>query len=181
MKKRINLKSAMLKRTIVLLVGMCLMMSLGACQSNRDAATQQQNETTFREGYSRYQNGIFGFSVEFPATWFCESEPYYYATKGAESSPDSGVKIYIDSQKEDYIRVYGQHGQITTNFVVQSNYKKTDLDENRELYVSETGDFYTAQLFFKDNKHISATINMSANVYKEHEDEIMSLLKSINY
>ena len=134
-------------------------MSLGACQSNEEAAIQQQNATAFTEGYSQYQDGIFGFSVEFPATWFCESEPYYYATEDAEGSPDSGVKIYIDRQKEDYIRVYGQHGQITTNFVVQSNYKKTDLDENRQLYVSETDDFYTAQLFFKDNKHISATIN----------------------
>ena len=73
------------------------------------------------------------------------------------------------------------HGQITTNFVVQSNYKKTDLDENRQLYVSETDDFYTAQLFFKDNKHISATINMSSKVYKEHEDEIMRLLESVTY
>ena len=171
----------MLKRTIVLLVGMCLMMSLGACQSNGDAATQQQNETVWKEGYSRYQDGIFGFSVEFPSTWFCESMPYYYGTEESEASPDSVVRIYIDRQKEDYIRVYGQNGQITTNFVVQSNYEKIVLDENRELYVSVTDDFYTAQLFFKDNKHISATINMSSEVYKEHEEEIMSLLESINY
>ena len=50
-----------------------------------------------------------------------------------------------------------------------------------ELYILESDEFVAAQLFFKDNKNISATISMTANVYKENEEEIMSVLKSICY
>lgn len=142
---------------------------------------KKEDENILKEGYSRYQNGVFGYSVDFPVTWICETEPFRYGTIEANGDPDSGVRIYPDDNKENFIRVYGQSGQITTGFVVQSGWKKTDFDENYKLYVSETDDFYKAQLFFKDNKHISASINMETNVYKEHEEEIMNVLKSITW
>ena len=175
------MKKICFKRTILFLTGICLMMSCSACQSSVDVVTRNQNEFALIEGYSRYQNGVFGFSVDFPSTWICESEPYYYATEQTEASPDAGVLIYIDSQKEDCIRVYGQNGAISTDYVVRSNYKKIDVDESCDLYVLETDGYYTAQVFFKDNKHISVTINMSAKAYKEHEEKIMNLLKSITW
>ena len=168
-----------MKRKLILIVGLCLVMCCCSCGANDDGAASKQEEYVLEEGYSRYQDGVFGYSVDFPVTWICESQAYWYASEEYEGSPDSVVMIYINSQKEDYIRVYGQHGTITTNFVVQSGYKKTELDENRELYTLESDEFFAAQLFFKDNKHLSATISMNVEVYKEHEEEIMELLKSI--
>ena len=170
-----------MKKTVTSIVLLYLVMCCCSCQAIDDAAALKQEEYVLEDGYSRYQNGVFGYSVDFPATWICESEAYWYATDEYEGSPDSGVMIYINSSKEDYIRVYGQNGSITTDFVVQSNYKKIDLDDNRELYALESDEFFIAQLFFKDNKNISATISMNVQVYNEHEEEIMKLLESICY
>ena len=94
-----------MKRKLILIVGLCLVMSCCSCGAIDDAAASKQEEYVLEEGYSRYQDGVFGYSVDFPVTWICESQAYWYASEEYEGSPDSVVMIYINSQKEDYIRV----------------------------------------------------------------------------
>jgi hypothetical protein len=166
-----------LKKILLLLLGICLIVCCCSCQSNADVATQ--NEVISNDGYSRYQNGIFGFSVDFPSTWICESEPYRYSTEQAEGDPDSSVKIYIDSQRENHIVITGSHGKTTDSFVRQSDFIKTDIDEKRILYVKEIDGIFNAQFFLKGNDYITAYIKMDSKTYAECEEDIINVLKSI--
>lgn len=168
------------KKSLILLIGICVTIYCSACQSSSNIVEQSLNEGGLKYGYSRYQDGIFGFSVDFPVTWTCESEPYSYGTEVVNGDPDSGIWIYIDNQKENYIRISEYAGKITSSYAVQSNFTKTSIDENRVLYIKESGEIFEAQFFLKGHDHMIARIRMETKLYKKHEEEIINLLKSIN-
>ena len=147
------------------------------------AAEQKQSGSASQHEYSRHENGMFDFSVSYPIIWVCESQAYWYCSADTEAAPDNGVKIYLDSEKENYIEVYGQNGNMSTHgtWLMQYGYTKFAIDDKRVLYTKETDGFLEAQLFFKDNNHVSAMIRMESEVYKENEEEIWIVLDSINY
>jgi hypothetical protein len=147
------------------------------------AAEQKQSGRSSQHEYSRHENGMFDFSVSYPIIWVCESQAYWYCSADTEAAPDNGVKIYLDSEKENYIEVYGQNGNMSTHgtWLMQYGYTKFAIDDKRVLYTKETDGFLEAQLFFKDNNHVSAMIRMESEVYKENKEEIWIVLDSISY
>ena len=48
------------------------------------------------ENYSRYTDGVFNFTVVYPAIWGSECLAYYEATETRNASPDSGIYIYVN-------------------------------------------------------------------------------------
>ena len=111
-----------MKNLLLFLISVCCL-SFTACNSKTIDVTGNTAESANifvreeeeinqhnKDGYSCYKDGIFGFSVEFPTIWSCESSAYRTSTETENGSPDSDVYIYIDGRKENYIIVYGQHG-----------------------------------------------------------------------
>ena len=168
-----------MKKLLCILIIFILVLT--SCNIKENQITEDnQIENNFEKGYSTYTDGIFGFSVAFPSTWASETSAYRYGSEKENASPDSGIYIYIDGNKENYIYIYGTYGKQTDKFVLESGYKKTDIDESLVIYTKETQNITEAQVFLKDNAHISANIKMDKETYKSNKTEIFKLLKSIN-
>jgi len=135
------------------------------------------------ENYSRYTDGVFNFTVAYPVTWASECLEYYEANETSNASPDSGIYIYINGNKEDYMYVYGQHG--TIGLLNESMFEKQNFKNNNEkcgtLYIREIDGKTNGQLLMDDNKHISVIFNMHSKVFQENNQEIMYILHSIEY
>ena len=154
---------------------------LTSCNIKENQIENNQIENNFEKGYSAYTDGIFGFSVAFPSTWASETSAYRYGSEKENASPDSGIYIYIDGNKENYIYVYGTYGKQTDKFVDENGYEKTDVNENLLLYTKENGNIVESQIFLKDNAHISANIKMNLELFESNKSKIFRMLKSIDY
>lgn len=133
--------------------------------------------------YLHYTDSVFGFSVAFPATWTSECSEYYEASEIREATPDSGIYIYVEGNKEDYIYVYGQSGTIAmmNESMFEKQHFKNNYDNCGTLYIGEIDDKTNGQLLMDDNKHISAIFSMNSKVYQKNNQEIMYILQSILY
>lgn len=171
-----------MKKKLILLIGILVVLFLTSCTINENQITEDnQIENNFEKGYSTYTDGIFGFSVTFPSTWASETYAYIYGSENENPSPDSGINIYIDGNKENFIYVYETYGKQTDKFVKDSGYKKEDIDKNIVLYEKENGDIIEVQAFINENDHISANIKMDIKTYNLYKSEIIKLLKSIKW
>ena len=171
-----------MKKVLILLAVIFSLALLSSCYTDKNyMAEDTQIKNTFEKGYSTYTDGIFGFSVTFPSTWASETFAYRYCSENETPSPDSGINIYIDGNKENYIYVYETYGKQTDKFVRDSGYKKEDIDNNIVLYEKENGDIIEAQAFINENDHISANIKMDIKTYNLYKSENIKLLKSIKW
>lgn len=171
-----------MKKALILLTGILVVLFLTSCNTNENQIIENnQIENNFEKGYSTYTDGIFGFSVTFPSTWASETLSYRYGSEKENASPDSGVSIYIDGNKENFIYVYETYGKQTDKYVIESGYKKTDIDKNFVLYEKENGDIIEAQVFLNENDHIYADIKMDLKTYNLYKSEIIKLLQSISH
>lgn len=64
------------------------------------------------EATNVYINNRFEFRVEYPAEWNVKEEAFFEASLEHNTSPDEGITIYINNEKDDTIYVFGQSGHI---------------------------------------------------------------------
>ncbi len=176
----------MKKKTIAVFIITFVIFIIGGCNSSLENKNINDVENTVKdinENYSRYTDGIFNFTVVYPATWGSECLAYYEATETRNASPDSGIYIYVNGNKEDYMYVYGQHGTIgvLNENMFKKQHFKNSYDKCGTLYIGEIDGKTNGQLLMDDNKHISVIFSMNSKVFQENNQEIMYILHSIEY
>jgi len=138
-----------------------------------------------KDSLETYIDKKFKFSVDFPSYWDYEIEKTWEATSTQEGSPDGGINIYIDGNKNDRIRIYGQYGHIS---IPVDEYKMEDFSTTSgltgTLLKQNIGDEIIIQLVLNDNLAIGgfhgANIKTSQKCYQLNEKQVMNVLKSIN-
>ncbi|MBA9088631.1 hypothetical protein FHR92_005149, partial [Fontibacillus solani] len=127
----------------------------------------------------RYKDKTFNFIVHYPAGWSSVIEETWEGTEERESNPDGGIIIYVESNKDDSIRVFGQHGHIslpTEGFVQEDFY--TSSGEKGLLFSNELMD--EKEIYFiMDSGFNGAHIRVSNDSFKRNEEKIMNVLRSI--
>jgi hypothetical protein len=127
----------------------------------------------------KYTNSKYKFSVTFPKSWGHEFEKTWEATSQQEASPDGGIRIYIEGNKEEMIYVYGQNGHIG---VFQEASKReeffTDSNIKGELSSVSTDGKQDIHLVLGDGFN-GAHVYVSEECFNSNKDEIFNLLKSI--
>ncbi|MNW48136.1 hypothetical protein D3C74_254860 [compost metagenome] len=128
---------------------------------------------------SSYKDKTFNFIVHYPAGWSSVIEETWEGTEERESNPDGGIIIYVESNKDDSIRVFGQHGHIslpTEGFVQEDFY--TSSGEKGLLFSNELMD--EKEIYFiMDSGFNGAHIRVSNDSFKRNEEKIMNVLRSI--
>lgn len=169
-----------------ILLAICFVIGLTACQSTvselqKDPIVQTESHNDFKKGYSQYTDGIFGFYVAFPTTWSSTTSKYREPTEQENSSPDSDIYIFIDGNEQNYIRIYGQYGQIAVLDAdkYEASEFHTDSDIYGILYQKEINARKECHLVFSENKHLAAFINIDLSVFEKNERQIIGVLKSI--
>lgn len=165
------------KRSITLIL--ILLATLFTCSafafSNKDTI-KKHNSTIL------YANKQFKFSVEFPSKWSYKISDTWKSTPKQEANPDGGITINIESNKGQYIYVYGQYSQLDPFIGV--NYKKENFKTSSGLtgilYKKITSNKIEMYLIFDDEFH-SAHAAINTTYYKKHSNQVLSILKSINF
>jgi len=120
----------------------------------------------------KYYNKKFKFEVSYPGVWET------YEEQDAPEMPDLGINIYIENNKDNYVRVYGQvsgiaipeAGMTITDFV-------TDEEVKGKMYSEEHEGIISKHLVL--NERYGANVKVSKEVYDKYEDVILKILKSI--
>lgn len=198
----------MIKRTFsILILTLVFASSLLGCSNSKSIEKKSEPAPTFKEAASTNvlndnQNNIsdstnpivdeltgdiktytdkrFKFSVDYPAHWDSKVEKSWGSTKDHEASPDSGINIYVDDNKEDRIYVFAQVGHIS----ISGNYKIDKFETKSGL----TGDLYRSEdegkielILLLADQFGSASIHMSLDSFKRNEKQVMGILGSIKF
>lgn len=151
---------------------------------NNNAINNSCNGLTSEDEVQTYSDERFGFSVDFPTNWDSEASEILEPSVDSEGTPDSGVRIYIADEKDEYIYIFGQLGKIgitanenasefetveelNTNTNLKGTYYLRKLDSNYELY------------YVLDEHNIGASASLTQENYEAYKGEIISILKSI--
>lgn len=127
-----------------------------------------------------YFDERFKFYVSYPKNWSNKIEPYLSMSLQHELSPDSGIRIYVDSNENDVIYVYGQTGyvgDVYSDFTKKSF--KTSSGLEGILRSKEINGKMDIHLIFTEGHRHGAHILVSSDSYKKNQNEIMDILKSI--
>ncbi len=153
-------------------------------EKNLDTSAAQDLEY-LKKGYASKK---FGFNVDYPEEWKSQIMPTWEATKEHNESQEEGITFYLDGKESETLTVYGQAGTINPGF---SPYEEIQKDEfitksglkgHFESVKHDDGIIYIYLVLDSVSpsyKNIGASIIMDYGVYKEHEKEIMSVLRTI--
>lgn len=127
-----------------------------------------------------YSNKNINFSVEFPNSWDSKISDRLGSTPSQDASPDGGIEIYVEGNKEDLIYVYGQIGHVSFPNTNCDSTKFVTSNGNKEiLYTERVSDRKDMHLIFDEGFH-AVHIYVSSSCFKKNEKKIMALLTSIN-
>lgn len=127
-----------------------------------------------------YYNKEHDFSVEYPAVWDVFVEDPTAETDLPNGDPQNGINIYVESNQDNWIYVYGQHSHIalpppglgdgftTTEGVFGYIKEDSYTDEVRMIYLVLGGD-----------RDVGAIIHVNEKVFDENKGQILGILKSI--
>lgn len=168
------------------LILIALSIMLCACKNGKKEVINTNTNLVSKtnDGLETYIDEKFKFSVEFPSYWEYEIEKIWEATSTQEASPDGGIDIYIDGNKNDRIRIYGQYGHIS---IPDDEFKMEDFSTTSgligTLLKQNTDGEIIIYLVLNDNLAIGgfhgANIRMSQKCYQRNEKQVINVLKSI--
>lgn len=154
---------------ILFFITICIMLFVGN--------TQKGN---YNNKIQTYSNKNINFSVEFPNNWDSKISERLESTPTQDASPDGGIEIYVEGNKEDLIYVYGQIGHVNfPNTNCDSTKFVTSHGNKGILYTERVSDRKDMHLIFDEGFH-AAHIYVSSSCFKKNEKKIMDLLTSIN-
>ncbi len=81
--------------------------------SNRSNSDISRDDSSANEKLTTFTDKTFGFSADFPEKWEHSISSSAVATNEIEATPDSGIEIYVNENKENRIYVFRQHGHIS--------------------------------------------------------------------
>ena len=125
-----------------------------------------------------YYNERFNFSVDYPAAWKSQSDNCA-ETDTVDGDPQSGIHIYIESDKSNWIYVYGQNGHIgIPPQGLESEKFSTDQGVRGDIMYSWSKGNVTIYLVLSDGFY-GASINTSGKAFVKNKQYILGILKSI--
>ena len=146
--------------------------------SNFTLAEQTKDVEAIQEKMKTYKNERFGFSVDYPNNWNAKEVGTNEATSENESSPDSGIEIYLNKNEDQKIYVYGQIGHINIPSVNMQEEFVTNDGVSGTLYIDEYNGRKIMNLVLGEG-FVGANINVSLDCFKQNKEQITDLLKSI--
>lgn len=137
-------------------------------------------EGNYNNKVQTYSDRNTNFSVEFPNSWDSKISERLGSTPTQDASPDGGIEIYVDGNKDERIYVYGQIGHVS---FAKANTDSTEFVTSHGnkgiLYTERVSDRKDMHLIFDEGFH-AAHIYVSFSCFKKNEKKIMALLTSIN-
>ena len=137
------------------------------------------------------------FSFKYPKGWVVEEEPTWEATAGREASPDWGVVLYKEGDKENKISIYGVVGGVPADENLGDIWESEGLRKS-QLVVGNVnkGEVYSGLeenkvkivvLYYdKDNPprfesgwRLEANLLVDKEFYNKNKNEIWHILASV--
>ncbi|WP_438433880.1 hypothetical protein [Gorillibacterium sp. sgz500922] len=162
----------------------CLLLALlllSACST--ESKTDSKNAS--------YTDNKFGFQLTYPQSWPSDVHEWKEPTATQEASPDSGIILYVDGNREDNLYIFGQLGTLSVPVVDQQETEpfKTDSGLTGTLSTS-TQNGRVEQTLILDGaalteqayagRSLGAHISVGEKAFKQHKDELLSVLASIS-
>jgi hypothetical protein len=130
-----------------------------------------------------YSDPHFNFTVNYPVDWKVSVEKYQKSTSSQEGSPDGGIDIYVEGNKNDTIRIFGQYGTIDTG-IIDFSYS-TNSQENfvttsglvGKLYYNASNQSKQAVVLF--DAHHAVQLKITDATFTRDKQQIFAILKSI--
>lgn len=144
--------------------------------SSNDFLCGDENQT--------YSDERFAFSADFPKKWDAEVTEILEPSTDFEGTPDSGIRIYITDDKDEYIYIFGQLGSIG----VTANENSSEFETVEELITNTNlkGTYYLCKrdsyyelYYVLDDYNIGVTASLTQENYEAYKIEIICILKSI--
>ncbi|NLK86383.1 MAG: hypothetical protein GX279_02700 [Clostridiaceae bacterium] len=131
------------------------------------------------ENLVTYTDKTFDFSLDFPEKWEYSINHNIEATKEIEATPDSGIEIYVNENRENRIYVFQQRGHISipdpNDYEVESI--KTSSGLNGDLYKRKTDNVVEIRCII--DEFIGVIVFMDYEIYDKNSEEIMNIIYSI--
>lgn len=125
-----------------------------------------------------YYNERFDFCVDYPSTWESLSDNVARSDTG-DGDPQSGILIYIENDKSNWICVYGQNGHIgIPPQGLESEEFSTDQGVRGDIMYRRSEGNVTIYLVLSDGVY-GASINTSEKAFEKNKQYILGILKSI--
>ena len=172
------------KYTMIILLGIMVLILLVGCSQ------AQPGEEDYTYDYENYEEYIYTFNEEsfkffYPKEgWLVEEQPAWEASEDIEASPDWGVHIYKEGDKENYISLFGSFTiwgvpeddyDIEKEFIVDGT-KKGTIHMNRE------DGFMDMYLIYEEGNYQgyhNAILKMDEDFYEDNKDVIWHILANI--
>lgn len=159
------------------LIILCVVLTLGGC-------TVDSNDTIEDEpSVKTYTDERFGYRIDYPETFKGEITEVVKPSEENEGTPDSGIVIYLDESKENWIYAFGSIGKISIGQSIPSNF---DSIEELQTSTGLKGKIYTSNsdarvyvYFLLDKHNIGVSANVSEEEYINAKERLMEIIKSI--
>lgn len=125
-----------------------------------------------------YTDKRFDFSVDYPAEWTAVADKVRLPTSSSDGDPDSGVNIYVEGNKNEWIFVDGQISTITGYLGYPYEDFTTKSMIKAKLSYEKIDDKYEINLVF-DDEYIKVGIRVSEACFTRNKAQILGILKSI--
>ena len=154
-------------------------------QNKEEKKNEEENEEhtikKIPEDWLTYTDEHFNFRVSYPEMWTTEIEEYWEGTEEREACPDGGIKIFINYK--EYIRVFGQYGNIAIQSYIDEPVERSSFITNSKMegtiYTEKEDEELIIRLVFKDDRHHAVFIHISPDNYNKYKNEIETIMKSI--
>ncbi|AZT89966.1 hypothetical protein ELD05_04475 [Caldicellulosiruptor changbaiensis] len=191
--KRKKVKSLTLSLEILLI----LFLLLTACRDNNlslspgsmkyDYKYYSNYTYVFVDKFTHKKNEQKTFSFKYPKGWIIEKEPAWEASTEKESSPEWGVVVYKDNDRENRIGIYGVVSPSYGNQIKEDkSYIKSDLIVDNfkkgEVYSKIRDDKIELYVFYESSSNIYPLFAVAAldkDFYKKFRNEIWHIIASV--
>ena len=130
-----------------------------------------------------YTDKHFNFSVDYPAEWTAVEDKWNPPTSKSDGSPDNGINIYVDGNKNDWIYIKGQYGPMNgyLDYPLEDFITK-DMVKGKLSYKSIDGVYQINFVLIEDESgqgYHGALIQVSQACFTRNKAQILGILKSI--
>jgi hypothetical protein len=172
----------MVNKLFVLLITLLIVLSSIGC--HKSTSTINKNTETQVYELCRYTDTRFSFSLDYPKDWDADIDNTW---KNNSNIPDSGIKVFINSNTDNFIWIYGCVGTVNGSpqdlgFREPKNCQKEIIEAKSgakcTLYVTSDIDGRIQGQIAFDQFH-GATINCDNKEYEVNKQKILAIFKSI--
>ncbi len=133
------------------------------------------------ENPKTYHDERFKFSVDYPAAWKVQLADGETIPPHPDGRPESGIIIYVDSNKNDWMYIYGAAGYVDPDwdlFTLRNETITTTDGVKGNFCYENIGGNIVISLVLEDAHH-GANITMTEASFQKHKAQIYGILKSI--